>query len=307
MSRNLPITGRKNLSWNLMISKVPFPNNETFRELLLTSSLAGLSVYILLIIYQPYGTSDFQHSYKYMMLFPYAVISFLSFSSLALLFSRKKQWTLAEEICKNFLILLTASVASYFYNALILSRVHLNFENYLYMLGYTAALFLPVIIIFILGRYIHFNRQPKLKTSTVLNQNKSQYIAEEKNLEVLATTSSILRITSEYGNYSLEIPETDFIYAEAADNYCIVYFYRNNSPEKEMIRISLSKLLQQVQTDVIRQTHRSFIVNLSKVIRSKGNSSGYKLSLDNLNNELTISRNFIPAVLPILKDLTIRP
>lgn len=129
MSRNFSITGLKNLSWNLMIIKVPFPNNETFRELLLTSSLAGLSVYILLIVYQPYGKSDFQHSYKYMMLFPYAVISFLSFCSFAFLFSRKKQWTLAKEIYKNILILLTASVASYFYNALILSRVNLDFQT----------------------------------------------------------------------------------------------------------------------------------------------------------------------------------
>lgn len=307
MSRNFSITGLKNLSKHLMISKVPFPNNETFRELLLTSFLAGLSVYFLLIIYQPYGTSDFQHSYKYVMLFPYAVICFLSFCSFAFIFSKKKEWTLAEEIFKNILILLTASVASYFYNALILSKVQLSFENYLYMLVYTSALFFPVIIVFILGRYIHFTERSNLQTATVLNRNRSQYIAEEKDLEVLATTSSILRITSEYGNYSLEIPETDFIYAEAADNYCIVYFYKNDGPEKEMVRISLSKLLQQVQTDVIRQTHRSFIVNLSKVVRSKGNSSGYKLSLDDLNNELTISRNFIPAVLPILKDLAIRP
>ncbi|WP_404986238.1 LytTR family transcriptional regulator DNA-binding domain-containing protein [Chryseobacterium sp. M5] len=129
----------------------------------------------------------------------------------------------------------------------------------------------------------------------------------DQNLEILKNSSRSLRIISEYGNFSLEISETDFIYAEAADNYCIVYFYKNNIPEKEMIRISLSKLLQQVQTDVIQQTHRSFIVNLSKVIRFKGNSSGYKLSLDNFENELAISRNFISVIVPILKDLTIRP
>lgn len=306
MSKSFLIRVHKNLSTNLSTDRFPFPNSETPQEVLFTSSLAGLSVYILLIIYQPYGTNDFENSYKYILLLPYAVISFLSFCSFALLFRKNKKWTLIHEICKSILTLLTASVLSYFYNALFLSKVHLSFENYLYMLVYTAALFFPVIIVFILGRYIFFTRQVNQNTANVFNQNDSQSVVLEQNHE----TSNVfkpLRIISEYGNYNLEIPHTDFIYAEAADNYCMIYFYKNNIPEKEMIRISLSKLLQQVQTDVIQQTHRSFIVNLSKVIRFKGNSAGYKMSLDNFEHQLTISRNFIPVILPILKELTTRP
>lgn len=306
MSKRFSIKGHKNLSTYLSSDRSPFPNNETLQEVLLTSSLAGLSVYILLIIYQPYGTSNFEHSYKYTLLFPYAVIGFLSFCSFALLFKKNKKWTLVYEIFKSILILLMASVLSYFYNALFLSRVSLSFENYLHMLFYTAALFFPVIIVFILGRYIYFIRQINKNTRTLLNQNGSELVVLEQGYKT-SNVSNPLRIISEYGNYNLEIPETDFIYAEAADNYCIIFFYKNNIPEKKMIRISLSKLLQQVQTGIIQQTHRSFIVNLSKVIKFKGNSSGYKLSLDNFEKELTISRNFIPVILPILKDLTIRP
>lgn len=306
MSKRFSIKDRKNLSTYLSSDRFPFPNDETLQEVLLTSSFAGLSVYILLIIYQPYGTSNFEHSYKYILLLPYAVISFLSFCSFALLFKKNRKWTLVYEIFKNILILLMASVLSYFYNALFLSRVSLSFENYLHMLFYTAALFFPVIIVFILGRYIYFTRQINQNTATLLNQNGSELVVLEQG-NMTSNVSNPLRIISEYGNYSLEIPETDFIYAEAADNYCIIYFFKNNIPEKEIIRISLSKLLQQVQTGVIRQTHRSFIVDLSKVIRFKGNSSGYKLSLDNFEKELTISRNFIPFILPILKNLTISP
>lgn len=305
MSKRFSIKGHKNLSTYLSINRSPFPNNETLQEIILTSSLAGLSVYILLIIYQPYGTSNFEHSYKYILLLPYAVISFLSFCSFGFLFKKNEKWTLVYEIFKSILILLMASVLSYFYNALFLSRVSLSFENYLHMLFYTVALFFPVIIVFILGRYIYFTQQIN-QNITTLNKDGSKHVILGQGHKT-SHVSDPLRIISEYGNYSLEIPETDFIYAEAADNYCIIYFYKNNIPDKEMIRISLSKLLQQVQTGVIRQTHRSFIVNLSKVIKFKGNSSGYKLSLDNFEKELTISRNFIPFILPILKDLTIRP
>jgi len=74
-----------------------------------------------------------------------------------------------------------------------------------------------------------------------------------------------------------------------------------------MIRISLTKLLNQIQTDAIKKVHRSFIVNLKKVTKCKGNTSGYKISFENIDKELTISRNYIDSTLPVLKNLAVHP
>lgn len=288
-----------------MFYKITYPNNETLREIILTSSLAGVSLYTLLIIYQPFGTNEFEHSFKYFLLLPYALICALSFLCFSVLFKRKSNWTIIAEVFKTILALIASSILSYFYNTFFLSRVNVSFENYLYMFCYTSALGAPVVIIYILGRYIYLNHKAKPKETQNQQQTQTNAALISKESETLAHCKLI--ITAKYLNINLEMLEDDFVFAEAADNYCIIYFYKNNTLKKEMIRISLSKLINQIESDSIKQIHRSSVVNLKKVIKFKGNSSGYKITLDNVENELSISRNYITSIVPILNKLATRP
>ncbi|WEK71204.1 MAG: LytTR family DNA-binding domain-containing protein [Candidatus Chryseobacterium colombiense] len=294
-----------------MFYKITYPNNETPREIILTSSLAGVSLYTLLIIYQPFGTNEFEHSFKYFLLLPYALISALSFLCFSVLFKRKSNWTIIAEVFKTILALIASSILSYFYNTFFLSRVNVSVENYLYMFCYTAALGAPVVIIYILGRYIYLNHKAKAKPKANKNETQNQQHTQT-NTELIFKESETsanckLIITAKYSNINLEMLVDDFVFAEAADNYCIIYFYKNNTLKKEMIRISLSKLINQIESDSIKQIHRSSVVNLKKVIKFKGNSSGYKITLDNIENELSISRNYITSIVPILNKLVTRP
>ena len=58
-----------------MILDAAYPDSESHQEIILTSTLVGILFYVLLIIYQPFGTSQFEHTYKYLLLFPYAVMT----------------------------------------------------------------------------------------------------------------------------------------------------------------------------------------------------------------------------------------
>lgn len=174
------------------------------------------------------------------------------------------------------------------------------------MLAYTSALGIPVMIAFTLGRYIYFNHKANVN-NTEISRKGNNDLTDKSDDNILSDALKNLTITSDYANFSLELNEENFIYAEAADNYCIIYFYNDRDLAKEMIRISLTKLLDQVQTDNIRQIHRSCIVNLKQVNRFKGNASGYKISIKDIDKELTISRNYIPSIIPVLKDIAARP
>jgi len=285
-----------------MILTIHYPNYETKKEIVITSTFVGCLIYLFLIIYQPFGTSQFEHSYKYLMLFPYAIITTFSFFIVSLfLTKRARKWTIGLELVKIFWILLLISTLSYIYNSLMLSKVNLSFENYLYMFLYTSALGLPASTIYIMARYIY------------LNKNKETISID--NTSSVTTTSSIdikegkgkLYIIADQGNTHLHIEEQDFVYAEAADNYCIIHFYRNGSVQKEIIRLSLTTLLNQIQTDTIKRVHRSFIVNLQMITKYKGNASGYKISVKNFEKELIVSRNYTAAIVPILKTVVARP
>lgn len=285
-----------------MLLKKLYPNTETNKESLIISFLLAGVLYLLLIIYQPFGTYQFEHTYKYLLLFPYAIICAFSFYSIHLLLAKyKKRWTIGLEIAKSFIILLLISSLSYFYNTLFISKVLFSFENYLYMFLYTSALGIPVASIAILAKYIYLNKSRTSKHST------NMLIADPVIDSNTKHTESRLHIVADYANITFDIRQDDFIYAEAADNYCILYFYDNGMLRKEIIRISLTKLVSQIQTNTIRKVHRSFIVNLYKVTKFKGNTSGYKISLENVEKELSISRNYIDSVVPVLKNLAVSP
>lgn len=282
-----------------------YPESRSGKEIILTSSLVGILFYILLIVYQPFGTSQFEHTFKYLLLAPYAIITTFSFYIVNILSMQwKKKWTTGREILKIFFILFIISIFAYFYNTLFLSRVRLSFENFLYMFAYSVAIGTPVSCIYILAKYIYLS-------------NNSQFNEEAGNLEndniadtdhCLAIERSLkLCIISENSNIFMEIAVEDFVFAEAADNYCILHFYENDILKNEIIRISLTKLLDQIQRDNIRKVHRSLIVNLKKVIKFKGNTSGYSITLENMNKELRVSRNYIGSVAPLLKKFAIRP
>ncbi|QQD13172.1 LytTR family DNA-binding domain-containing protein [Sphingobacterium sp. UDSM-2020] len=282
-----------------------YPESRSGKEIILTSSLVGILFYILLIVYQPFGTSQFEHTFKYLLLAPYAIITTFSFYIVNILSMQwKKKWTTGREILKIFFILFIISIFAYFYNTLFLSRVRLSCENFLYMFAYSVAIGTPVSCIYILAKYIYLS-------------NNSQFNEEAGNLEndniadtdhCLAIERSLkLCIISENSNIFMEIAVEDFVFAEAADNYCVLHFYENDILKNEIIRISLTKLLDQIQRDNIRKVHRSLIVNLKKVIKFKGNTSGYSITLENMNKELRVSRNYISSVAPLLKKFAIRP
>ncbi|HZH39171.1 MAG TPA: LytTR family DNA-binding domain-containing protein, partial [Bacillales bacterium] len=217
----------------------------------------------------------------------------------------KKKWTIGLELLKIFLIFLLISVLSYSYNCLFVSKVNPSFENLLYMFLYTSALGLPAAAIYVMARYIYMSKKNKpTVTGNVLDDGSA-----------LVTTGIIdtkesnkrLHIVADYGNFHFDIEQEDFVYAEAVDNYCFIHFYKNGSIQKEIIRISLTKLLKQIQTDAIKRVHRSFIVNLKKVTKFKGNASGYKISLEDVTHELIVSRSYIDSIIPVLKTFVVRP
>ncbi len=278
----------------------PNPSSETRKELVWTSALAGVFLYVLLLIYQPFGTSQFNHEYKYVLLFPYALIAATAFGVVGWLIPKAKNtWTLGLEIFKMSQILLITSVLSYIYNTIFISKIPISIENYVYMLIYTLALWTPISIIYLLARYIYLNN----KQTEIIDRSK--VVSEEfakTDLEDLK-----LCIVSDYALDSLEIRCGDFLYAESADNYCSLFFYQNGIVQHKMIRISLTKLIERIPADGIQQVHRSLVVNLNKVVSFKGNSAGYKISMENVGKPLSVSRKYISSTIPFLKKLNTRP
>ncbi len=269
----------------------PYPKSESFKEILISSLGAGISVYLFLIIFQPFGTESFHHPYKLLLLFPYCIIFGGAFLIANLTTSRFTSWNIRSELVKIISILLLGSVLSYFYNSLFLSHVELDWGNYFYMLLYSLAVGIPVSVIYILSRYIYLKN---------MHENIARDISQQLITSSLPEQQNILKITAQ--NTVLTINENDFLCLQSMENYCTFYFLENHLVKKLLVRISLSNALQQIETDSIKKCHRSYIVNIGRVKDLKGNAQGYKLILPEINFDIPVSRSFIPVIIPQLQQ-----
>ncbi|WP_336702120.1 LytTR family DNA-binding domain-containing protein [Chryseobacterium indologenes] len=269
----------------------PYPKSESFKEIFVSSLGAGIAVYLFLIIFQPFGTENFQHPYKFLLLFPYCIIFGMAFFIANLMTSRFNNWNIGAEILKIISILFLGSVLSYFYNSLFLSHVTLDLGNYFYMFLYSLAIGIPISIIYILSRYIYLKN---------IHEKKAHDISQHLPVSPIEQRQNLLKISAQ--NTELIINENDFLFVQSMENYCTFYFLEHNSLQKIMIRISLANVLQQIETGSVKKCHRSYIVNLGRVKNLKGNAQGYKLILPEIDFEIPVSRSFISSIIPQLQQ-----
>lgn len=269
----------------------PYPKSESIKEIFVSSLGAGVAVYLFLIIFQPFGTENFQHPYKFLLLFPYCIIFGMAFFIANLMTSRFSNWNIGAEFLKIILILFLSSVLSYFYNSLFLSHVALDLGNYFYMFLYSLAIGIPVSIIYILSRYIYLKN---------IHEKKALDISQHLPVSASEQRQNLLKISAQ--NTELIMNEKDFLCVQSMENYCTFYFLENNSVQKTLIRISLASVLQQIETDSVKKCHRSYIVNLGRVKNLKGNAQGYKLILPEIDFEIPVSRSFISSIIPQLQQ-----
>ncbi|HVU59179.1 MAG TPA: LytTR family DNA-binding domain-containing protein [Puia sp.] len=98
-----------------------------------------------------------------------------------------------------------------------------------------------------------------------------------------------------------------FLYAEAADNYVKIFY----TDDQQLIRSTLRQLEEIFQgNERIFRCHRTYLVNLDKVVHISGNAQGYKLHLEGVSQIIPVSRSLngqIASLVARPKDLPKRP
>jgi hypothetical protein len=89
----------------------------------------------------------------------------------------------------------------------------------------------------------------------------------------------------------------DLLYAEAADNYVKIFYREGDKTLSKIIRSSLKKLEADLRGQAgIYRCHRTYLVNLEKVVHISGNAQGYKLHLEGVEQAIPVSRNLSKEV-----------
>lgn len=260
----------------------PYPFYEDYKSVLSRLLIISGSIVFVLTVLQPFGTAEFQHPHKNLFLSGYGLIAFLVFAFVFLvlpsLFPRQfseERWVVWKQISLFILGLFITFCASYLYLNWFFDRPF-NLNS---LLGFGLSLGAISLIPTAILTAIEYNRQLK----------KYQSGAKAVNAQLTRQNENKTKITlydeNKKESFSANSNEINFI--QAANNYVEIHFTKDNSPQKFLLRNSLTDIEKQIFSDSILRCHRSYLVNVDNVSKISGNAQGYRLHFANLE-EITV-------------------
>lgn len=249
----------------------------------------SLFVALFLWVFQPFGLASYPGSLATVAL-GYGLccglgmfITGIFFPALWPRFFSESDWTLGREL---FLVSATISLvalANLFYTVLIgISRLSWLNMGWFFFYTWTVGVF-PVSLMILL-------RQQR-------SERYYQEASEQLNRR-MAPASSLARgegqwrLDSQNQGESLLLSREELLFVRAADNYLEVHFYRKGALHMKLLRNSLKALCESLgEEPALFRCHRSYLVNLHKVIATSGNAQGYKLHFSESEERIPVSRS----------------
>jgi hypothetical protein len=196
-------------------------------------------------------------------------------------FSNPEEWTILKEISAIAIVLLGMGITVYFLGFLIEEPGdRWNLATFLDSVGHAFLLGMVPFLFFTATNYRHL-----FATELVRNFNHDPLPPTSEEPE------SLIKIASRLKKEDLSINPDQFVYAESEGNYVVFYLLINNQIHKKIIRNSINNIAEQLSiVPYFIRTHRGFIVNVKQVISQKGNTLGYRLKLDGVEEIIPVSR-----------------
>ena len=185
-----------------------------------------------------------------------------------------------------FTLLLSVAVANHFYHGVIQSSLP---ETPIH----AHSLVVTIWQTFLIGSFpciavVMFNYLRWLKKHTVGAQEINSTIEHEnKNDE-----NSRINIFSDSEQDTLSVGINELIFIRSCGNYIECYIQKNGKVKKLIKRNTLQRVQEQLkEVPQFFRVHRTVIVNLNKIVETKGNAQGYTLKCNGVDEPIPVSRN----------------
>lgn len=129
-------------------------------------------------------------------------------------------------------------------------------------------------------------------------QERSKKLKELMDENIGFKSNSLISIRDSRGVLQLSIAKENLIYIESADNYICIWYIKNEVLKKQLMRITMKDISEQLADTNIIRCHRSYMVNLDlvKVMRREKENLFLELGVPNVK-EIPISKTYGEQVL----------
>ncbi|MEB3346422.1 LytTR family DNA-binding domain-containing protein [Aquimarina gracilis] len=270
--------------WKTPVSVIKTKKEKWYIILFLT-----LYVPVFLLIFQPFGVNNYNPTHKINLdliigclgfgLISGIVISIHEFLVVPYFLKKKTRFSMITKW--SFVFISLPFLIYLFYNLLG------GFHDWKWssFLGFIRDVFLmsilPMSIIIMYNNYISVKKANHvLLKGPIVNNPKMQLINIESNN---CKDSIILSLDA-------------LLYVKAQDNYVDIYYLKDNQVKKQLLRVTMKALALKLKEKAIIRCHRSYLVNMNKVIKIDNNGYQMQLLLSNIKNPIPISRSYINSV-----------
>jgi hypothetical protein len=254
------------------------------------SLLEGLGVALLFWVFQPFGLGNIEGHPAFPTAYGAIVFAFTAmyrciFPLFFPVYFLEKNWTVGREILgiMGILIGITAGI--------------LLFHESYYGKDFAHPLTVFFLVVFVGSIPV---------TISVLSRFAFLYRRYSgPHIPVQVTPVPDFNLVAENGKdfYSVQ----GLLFVEITDNYATLVYFDGHTLRRELMRSSLSKLELQVEGTSLVRCHRSYLVNLDRVVKVSGNAQGYKLHFHSTDETVPVSRKYAGQVVRDPKSLDVRP
>jgi hypothetical protein len=262
--------------------------------------LTALYILSFFIFLEPLKGNIVSYDYP----FAYNILAFLGIWGMNILtcivlpylfpkYFKAKSWTLTRFFAWFLVFCMLIIVVSYFFDVSVQPVENVDEWTNLYFKGY-----IPPVSIFLASSVLafFFLYNPKPSVVSELPQTFNPINEIPSSTEAPAPLSIHFYDTN--GKKALELNLDCLYYISSANNYIEVFYKKETaSPDKATIsRILLRNTLKTIEEQnahlpELYRCHKTFIVNAQQVVAVKGNSKGYTLVLQEIPNEIPVSRH----------------
>ncbi len=257
----------------------------------------GFFIFLFLWVFEPFGLDKITLN-KPLYFSGYGLITtfVILFNTFVLFkifknFFRPENWNVWKSIVHNFMMIFPIALLNwaYFHCCEKPGDLDYSFLNFIFMT--LAVGVFPSIFLGLFSEH-HLRRKNELLSEMVNKQFRERNHSEEK----------IQNETVNFSNSSLTLTIDKVLFVNSMGNYVTIYFWNSDEVKKEVIRSTM----KQIETDLLKfnkivRCHKSYFVNLSKVVGTSGNARSLYLNLTNTDISIPVSRTFTNQILSHLK------
>jgi uncharacterized protein involved in tolerance to divalent cations len=249
----------------------------------------GLFIIVFLGIFRPFEV-EFRSIWSLIVYGFITITSCLFYYYLIPLLTNKESFIL-EDVCTKYLPLefaniITIGIGNFLFAGYIEHTCTITWKWFWRYQFYTVSIgAILSVVLYWLVKSLKLKQQ--LKEVESINQTLQQQLVQVKVKETFV-------FESETRNEKLIIQSNDLICIKAEGNYSMFYYFEGDKTNSKLLRLSLKYAETIVEANAsFSRSHRSYVVNCTKIIKINSIGSNYQLWVQGLQEPLPASRQNI--------------